>query len=109
MKNLKLVPVSQAPSQGSPGLTMPKHFKVAQKAAWTDLTESADPGLRTPENRFAFEIAAVLMAKFRSGKPMNATETKELRRQLVGFGLEKDDDGAGKKKTGNAAKYFSGT
>lgn len=109
MKNLKLVPASTAPSQDSQALIMPKHFKVAQKAAWIDLTESVDPVLRTAENRFAFEIAAVLMAKFRSGKSMNATETKELRRQLVGFGLEKDDDGAGKKKTGNAAKYFSGT
>lgn len=86
---------------------MPKHFKVAQKAAWEDLIESADESLRTKENRFTFEMAAVLMAKFRSGKAMNATETKELKKQLVALGLAKEDEAAGaKKKTGNAEKYF---
>jgi hypothetical protein len=66
------------------------------------------PAVLVKENRFSFEIAATLMAKFRSGKPMNATETKELKRQLVALGLAKDDDGGGKGKSKNAAKYFAG-
>jgi hypothetical protein len=113
MKNLKLVEpgtepaaVAGAEAEKPTGLTMPKHFKAAQKAAWADLMESTDAALRVKENRFTFEMAAVLMAKFRSGKPMNATETKELKKQLVELGLAKDDDGGAPKKSKNAAKYF---
>jgi len=105
MKNLKLVDLATLPAI-PPALVMPKHFKAAQKAAWTDLMESVDASLKTKENRFTFEMAAVLMSKFRSGKPMNATETKELKKQLVELGLAKDDDGAVPKKSKNAAKYF---
>lgn len=113
MKNLKLVEpvagaaaVAGAEPQKPAGLAMPAHFKAAQKAAWKDLMESADAALHVKENRFTFEMAAVLMAKFRSGKPMNATETKELKKQLIELGLAKDDDGGAPKKSKNAAKYF---
>lgn len=113
MKNLKLVePAAEGPgaesqvAQTPPGLAMPGHFKAGQKAAWKDLMESTDASLRVKENRFTFEMAAVLMAKFRSGKPMNATETKELKKQLVELGLAKDEENKGPKKSKNAAKYF---
>lgn len=84
----------------------PKHFKAAQRAAWADLVDSADAAMRTRENRFAFEIAATLVAKFRSGKAMNATETKEMKKQLVGLGLARPDDGAGPGRPRKNAKYF---
>ena len=107
MKKLALVQsVPESQTVPETGLTMPKCFKkVAQRVAWTDLMESADASLRVEENRFVFEMAATLMAKFRSGKAMNATETKELKKHMVSLGLVKDDD-AGPKKTKAAAKYF---
>jgi hypothetical protein len=108
-KNLKLVqPAATESTPGTaPELVMPSHFKAPQKAAWKDLFESTGSALHTKENRFTFEMAAVLMAKFRSGKAMNATETKELKKQLVELGLRKDDEGGAPKKSKNAGKYFS--
>lgn len=106
MKNLKLV----QPTDGVvpvAALSMPRHFKAKQKAAWNDLMESTDAALHVKENRFTFEMAATLMAKFRSGDTMNATETKELKKQLVALGLAKDEDD-GKKKPRKNAKYFGG-
>lgn len=95
--------------QAPPVLVCPKYFKVAQKVAWNDLVDSAAAEVVIKENRFTFEMAAVLMAKFRSGKPMNATESKELKKQLIALGLQKDDEAeGGKKKSKNAAKYFGG-
>src|SRR4051812_18415085 len=110
MKNLKLVepPTETAATEMPALLVMPKHFTAKQKLAWDDLIESTDVSTHVKENRFTFEITATLMAKFRSGKPMNATETKELKKQLVALGLAKkdDDDGDADKKSKNAAKYF---
>lgn len=113
MKNLKLVEPAAGPAaapgaepEKPSGLAMPGHFNARQKAAWKDLMESTEAALHVKENRFTFEMAAVLMAKFRSGKPMNATETKELKKQLVELGLAKDDEKQGPKKSKNAAKYF---
>lgn len=88
---------------------MPKHFKKAGlKDAWNDLVASTDKALHVKPNRFTFEMAATLLAKFRSGESMTATESKELKRQMIALGLAKDDDDGGKKKPGNASKYFSG-
>lgn len=87
---------------------VPKHFKAPQKAAWVDLVEAAPIEAAKRENRFAFEIAATLMAKFRSGKAMTATETKELKRQLVVLGLAAADDDGAKKKPRKNARYFGG-
>jgi hypothetical protein len=109
MKNLKLVrqvPAADLHPVAPPALLMPKHFMAKQKTAWTDLIESTDASLHVKENRFTFEMAATLMAKFRSGKAMNATETKELKKNLVALGLAKDDDGESQKKSKTAAKYF---
>lgn len=88
-------------------LTVPKHFKKAQQQAWTDLTDSVDKALLTRENRFTFEIAATLLAKFRSGKAMTATESKELKKAMVTLGLAKDDEDGGKRKPGKNAGYFT--
>lgn len=113
-KKLRLVPAATPgpaaptpPPDAAPSFPMPKYFRVRQKDTWNDLMESVDPALKTKENRFIFEMAASLMAKFRSSKPMNATETKELKSLLVQLGLAKDED-AGKKKSKNASKYFGG-
>lgn len=92
-----------------PALEVPKHFKKAQKDAWTDLISSTGPALHVKENRFTFELAAMLLAKMRGGKAMTATESKELKRQMVALGLAKDDDaqrGKGGKRSGNDA-YFN--
>jgi hypothetical protein len=88
-------------------LAMPKHFKKAGlKAAWADLVESVDAKLVTRENRFTLEMAATLLAKFRSGDAMTATESKELKRYMIALGLAKDDDDKGPKKPRKNAHYF---
>lgn len=88
---------------------MPDYFSSAKGAkklqeAWTDLHDSADEHLRVPENRFTFEMASVLLAKFRSGKVMSATESKELKRYMVQLGLAKGDEAPGKR--GKNDRYF---
>lgn len=85
---------------------VPKHFKAAQKAAWSDLVDAAPVESAKRENRFTLEVAATLMAKFRSGKAMTATETKEMKRSLVVLGLAQADDDGGKKKPKKNARYF---
>jgi hypothetical protein len=90
------------------GFPPPKHFKkAAQKEAWNDLVEQTDKALHVKQQRFTFELAAMLLAKMRAGKSMTATESKELKRQMIALGLAKDDDagGRGKKRSGNDA-YF---
>jgi hypothetical protein len=87
-------------------LAMPKGFGTPQREAWDDLIESTDPKLQVKENRFTFEIAATLLAKFRSGRAMTATESKELKRQMVVLGLAKDDDAPGPRKPRKNAGYF---
>lgn len=86
----------------------PKHFRADQRLAWSDLVEAAPVLAAKPETRFTFEIAATLMAKFRSGKAMTATETKELKRQLVVLGLAAADDDGSKKKPRKNSRYFGG-
>lgn len=84
----------------------PTHFRKLQRGAWCDLIAGAKKEALTKENRFTFEIAATLMAKFRSGASMSATETKELKKHLVTLGLAKDDGGSPRKPRKNA-KYFT--
>lgn len=102
-----VVPISGEASVQTSALEVPRHFKKAQKDAWADLISSTDTKLHVKENRFTFELAAMLLAKMRAGKAMTATESKELKRQMVALGLAKDDDagGRGKKRSGNDA-YF---
>ena len=100
--------VSLATSREEKTLSAPKHFKAAQRLAWADLCESAPKMATDPANRFTLEIAATLMAKFRSGKAMTATETKELKRQLVVLGLAAADDDGKPKKSKKNAHYFGG-
>lgn len=86
---------------------MPAHFKRAPvKAAWNDLVTRTDARLHTKENYFTFEFAATLMAKFRAGKPMRATESKELKKYLIALGLASKDDDGGPPKPKKNAHYF---
>jgi hypothetical protein len=87
-------------------LEPPKHLRKAQRAAWDDLVSAADKSLHVKQNAFTFEIAATLLAKFRSGKPMTATESKELKKQMVALGLATDDDDKGKRKPRKNDSYF---
>ena len=99
--------VAIAPPAPEPELVVPPHFtRKAQKAAWDDLIASTDRKLHVKENRFTFEMAATLLAKFRGGKPMTATESKELKKQMIALGLAKDDDDQGKRKPSKNAGYF---
>jgi hypothetical protein len=87
---------------------MPAHFKAKRlKAAWQDLVGATDASMHTREMRFTFEFAATLMAKFRAGTPMTATESKELKRLLVTLGLAKGEDaGTARKKKGKLSSYI---
>ncbi len=89
---------------------MPRGFKAKQKAAWIDLIDRSDKSLHVAENLFTFELCAVLLAKFRDGEPMNATQMKELKKSLIQLGLARDDDNANsgtKKPPKKNAKYFT--
>ncbi len=98
------------PAAEKPAFPMPKHFRgkdnKALRSAWNDLTSGATPELLTAANRFTFEFAAILMAKFRRGDAMTATESKELRRLLGVLGLAKDEDA--KPPKGKLSKYLGG-
>lgn len=85
--------VLQLPSSALPPLPMPVHFRTkALRQAWADLTGAARAEQLVPENRFTIEIAAMLLAKMRSGKAMSATESKDLKRYMIALGLAKADD-----------------
>lgn len=106
---LASVPNDPPPANDEPAsaLPMPRHFrKKVLKTAWQDLLESTSAELHVKQNRFLFEMAATLMAKFRGGVPMTATESKELKKHLIELGLAKEDDAGDGKKKGKAAKYF---
>jgi len=92
-------------ANGGGGYPVPKHFDAKQRVAFDDLLESTATSLHTTDNRFTYEMAATLMAKFRTGSSMTATEMKELKRQLAVLGLAKDDDGSSRKNRKNS-KYF---
>jgi hypothetical protein len=101
---VNVVPITAAAPV--PELEVPKHFKKTQKDAWTDLVASTDKALHVKEYRFTFELAAMLLAKMRSGKAMTATESKELKRQMVTLGLATNDDDQGKRKPKQNDEYF---
>lgn len=107
MTNVVTMPrIDAAAAGGIPA--PPKHFRKAQSEAWADLAHASPAAAANPENRFTLEIAATLMAKFRSGKAMNATETKELKKQLIALGLAKADDDGQPGKPRKNGKYFEG-
>jgi len=85
-------------------LAIPASLNVRQKNAWNDLVRMAKVEDQVPENHFAFEMAAVLLAKFRAGKTMTATESKELKRLLIQLGVAKDNEAKG--NGGKKSKYF---
>jgi hypothetical protein len=86
----------------------PRHFKrKALKETWKDLVETTDAALHVKQHRFTFEMAATLLAKFRAGETMTATESKELKKLLITLGLaQAEDDGRGKSKPRKNAHYF---
>lgn len=85
----------------------PKHFKKKiQKEAWADLTTKAGVEKHTAENYFTFEVCATLVAKFREGRGLNATEHKEMKKLLITLGLAKPDDDGQKKKPKKNDHYF---
>ena len=107
--NLALVPSEPTPDPvPETGYEKPpKHFKkTVQKHAWLDLLARTKPELHTPDNYFTFEMAATLLAKFRAGLSMNATEGKELKKQLIALGLAKADDAGKPPKKKPNAHYF---
>lgn len=85
----------------------PAHLKTkVQKAAWDDLVSRVEPAKLTNAEYFTFEMAATLVAKFREGKAMNATEHKEMKRLLIQLGLAKPDDDGPKPKKKKNDHYF---
>lgn len=71
------------------------------------MVAAAAEDLKVPANMFTFEMAAVLLARFRDGKSMNATDSKELKKHLVFLGLAQgDDESGGRKKPKKNDKYF---
>lgn len=95
------------PEPAAPAVAMPRHFKTKRlRETWEDLIESIDQALVVKENRFTLEMAATLLAKFRGGDAMTATESKELKKLMITLGLAKDDDDQGPKKPRKNDKYF---
>ncbi len=103
-----VVALPGAPDPTLDALPPPKHFKAAQKQAWNDLTSASPEMAKDRQNLFTFELAAILMAKFRAGKTMHSAETKELKKQLVALGLAKPDDDGPQKTPRKNAHYFDG-
>lgn len=111
--NLAIVPSEKAPEVALQPViktgyeAAPKHFrKKIQREAWADLTEKAGADKLTAENYFTFEVCATLVAKFREGRGLNATEHKEMKKLLIALGLAKPDDDGQKKKPKKNDHYF---
>jgi hypothetical protein len=79
--------VSLAASSVEPEFAPPQHFRRTQKAAWADLVARTDRDLHSSQNVITFEMAATLLAKFRSGKALLATEQKQLNGLLAVLGV----------------------
>lgn len=110
MSKLAVVPASDPPANDSPPaeFEMPAHFRrKGLTGAWDDLVRTTDAKLHVKQYQFTFEFAATLMAKFRAGKSMTATESKELKRLLVTLGLATNDDDPGKRKSRKNDDYFT--
>lgn len=84
----------------------PKHFKKTQKDAWRDLVDNTEATLHVKQQRFTFEMAAMLLAKMRAGDSMTATESKQLKQLMVSLGLATNDDDQGGRKPKRNDKYF---
>ena len=68
----------------------PGHFKKQQRAAWDELVTATPATLHVAENRFTFEFASTLLARFRAGRSMTVAELKELRAHMASLGLRQD-------------------
>jgi hypothetical protein len=102
-----VVPIAGSTDVQTSALEPPKHFRAkGLKEAWKDLVEMTDHTLHVKQNRFTFEMAATLLAKFRARKSMTATESKELKRLLITLGLAQAEDDGRKRKPGKNATYF---
>jgi hypothetical protein len=84
----------------------PVHFTKRQTDAWKDLVETTEASLHVKQNRFTFEMAAMLLAKMRAGKSMTATESKQLKQYMIALGLATNDDDQGAHKPKKNGKYF---
>lgn len=98
--------VAMAAPVQTPAFAPPAHFRKAQKDAWRDLVDSTEAALHVKQQRFTFEMAAMLLAKMRGGKAMTATESKQLKQHMVALGLATNDDDAGKRKPRKGDEYF---
>jgi len=88
-----------------PPFPPPDFFKVRQARAWNELVAQTAPALHVKENYFTFEIAATLLAKFRSGRTMTATEIRTMQGYLAALGLRSEIDGPVNRKRPNS-HYF---
>ncbi len=84
----------------------PAHLKVGQRRAWDQLVGDTPAALHVNANRLTFEIAALLLAKFRSGRAMSATEFRQMHGALTDLGLSKNVDPRDAAKPTKASKYL---
>jgi hypothetical protein len=69
VSNVVSIAGAVAAAEPDDGFPPPKHFKkAAQKEAWNDLVEQTDKALHVKQQRFTFEIAAMLLAKMRAAR-----------------------------------------
>jgi hypothetical protein len=103
-----VIPIAASANVQTSALVMPRHFtKKRLKDAWTDLLATTDATFHVKQHQFTFEMAATLLAKFRAGDPMTATESKELKKLMITLGLaQAEEDGRGKSKRGKNDHYF---
>lgn len=103
-----VVPIAAGTDVQTSVLVMPLHFRAKRmKDAWTDLIGMTDATLHVKQHQLTFEMAATLLAKFRGGRSMTATESKELKRLMITLGLaQAEENGRGKPKRGKNDHYF---
>jgi hypothetical protein len=70
----------------------PAHFTAEQVSAWSELTENAHAGTLSSADRFAVEMASVLLASFRADPAeFSAAKYQRLQSLLATFGMTPAD------------------
>ena len=70
----------------------PVRFNAEQKEAWNDLVESAHAGVMCKADRIAVEVAACLLADFRTqGSECSSAKIARLDSLLARFGMTPSD------------------
>jgi hypothetical protein len=69
---------------------VPKHLNARQKKVWRELERIATPGVAALSDRWAFELLACLMTKFRDGQA-TAGEAKQIESLLSKMGMTASD------------------